>query len=112
MGSLPTVSALVKLEKLRLIQYRILTKTLTTNIKRHKWDRNVSYMCTFCKKKSETILHILVCYPKVEKLWLNLSKIIAYYYGEAVTFTPELIILNNYKGPCKEQVNSMMIILF
>ena len=59
----------IKLSKLRNFQYRVLTRSLTTNVKCNKWDRNISPYCMFCKSDKETVAHILYLCPKIQKLW-------------------------------------------
>ena len=45
--------------KLQSFQYRLLSKKLVTNVQRHRWDKNISELCSFCTTKKETILHIM-----------------------------------------------------
>ena len=39
---------IIKLTKLRLFQYKILSKKIVTNLHRSRWDKDISPMCTFC----------------------------------------------------------------
>ena len=49
----PAFLRVIKPIKLRYLQYRILTHSLTTNVKRHKWNQEISDLCTFCKNSKE-----------------------------------------------------------
>ena len=60
--------------KLRFFQYRVLTRTLTTNLRRSKWTKTIGPECEFCGKKSETLLHLLFEYEKVFPLWATLKR--------------------------------------
>ena len=42
------IKKMVKPVKYQYFQYRILTRSLTTNTIRHKWDSNITNCCTFC----------------------------------------------------------------
>ena len=107
----PNFLKLVKPTKLRAFQYRILTRSLTTNTKRHKWNRDVSEKCTFCRDAPETMDHLLFQCKLVSDLWLNLSKILNYYYKVQITFNRELVFFNNYNAQHKHIVNLTVIAL-
>ena len=64
--------------RLRMFQYNILNGLLVTNVKRAKYTQDLSPKCTFCKEKDETVIHLLIDCPMVEKLWVSLIKWIRY----------------------------------
>ena len=97
--------------KLRYFQYRILTKTLVTNVKRSHWDQNISPLCSLCHLTNETMLHLIVYCPLVAKLWKQLEKWIKYFLKIDFALTPAIIILNNYTGKERKLVNMMIVIL-
>ena len=101
----------VKPTKLRNFQYRILTHSLTTNIKRNKWNSAISPECTFCKKEKETIFHLLVACEKVQVLWVVLTKIIKYYFHMNVLLTPQMILFNSFSGLMKDIITFLVIVL-
>ena len=102
---------LIKLSKLRLCQYRILNRALTTNVKRSKWDKKVSELCSFCNSSQETVIHLLCDCIKVKPLWKAWSKLVDYYCDVKIDPEPELILLNNYKGANKFLVNFTLIVM-
>ena len=71
---LPQFFQSVKPSKLRFFQYRVLTKSLTMNVHRAKWGREVSGYCTFCHQQAETILHLLWECQKIKPLCENWNK--------------------------------------
>ena len=102
----------VKQVKLRYFQYRVLTGTLTTNVRRAKWSSgDITSKCTFCNESEETVYHLLVSCPKVTVLWTALSKICQYFLNVKVIFTADYIILNNYQGMSVEIINQMIIVM-
>ena len=102
----------VKPVKLRLFQYRLLTKTLTTNVLRHKWDPlNISPYCFYCNKTKETYLHLFLECEFVQLLWRTLEKWCSYFLGDHIEFTPELVICNQYYGKNKDVVNMCIIVM-
>ena len=60
-----TFVKMVKPAKLRWLQYRILTKTLTTNLMRNRWDKSVSAHCGLCNIQCEMISHLISDCEKV-----------------------------------------------
>ena len=106
----PNFIKLVKPVKLRYMQYRILTKSLTTNLTRSKWGQSPS-TCYFCKTQTETVIHLMYKCEKVKTLWTALKKFIKYYYNVDSQLDEKTIMLNNYTGQCKEQVNFLIIAL-
>ena len=97
--------------KLCLLQYKIMNNILTTNIRRAKWDKNISEYCSFCNQCKETVLHIFCECQKVKKLWHALEKWCEYYYKIDVKFDQSTIILNNYKGKEKKMINNIILCL-
>ena len=97
--------------KLRFFHYEIINRTLTTNLRISKWNEQVSPKCSYCKEEQETILHLLVRCPKIEKLWTILVKWVKYFYKTEIVITPQTIVLNNYQGKAKEMVNLLILML-
>ena len=102
---------IVKSTKLQFFQYRILSKTLTTNIHRFRWKKVTNNKCTFCKNEAETVIHMLWECEYVQKLWCNLRKKCNYFLGVDVNFTAEIIILNDYEGKNKDMINQLIVML-
>ena len=61
--------------KLRWFQYRILHSILSTNRSVSKFIHGQDHLCTFCKKESETIIHLLWDCPKITIVWNELAGI-------------------------------------
>ena len=99
--------------KLRYLQFKILNRTLITNIRRSKWDSSISELCTFCQECPESIKHILVDCRYAQVTWKALHKWIKDFYGlqDIEPFTASEIILNNYKGSQKHFVNTLILVL-
>ena len=87
------------------------TKKIMTNLKRSKWDTEVSLLCTFCHETLETTLHILWDCVKIQKLWKTLQRWLKCMLRIDITFTEDMIMYNNYKGPCKDLLNSIILIV-
>ena len=102
---------IVKPTKLRYMQYRILTKSLTTNYRRNKWNTDISPLCSFCANVVETTRHVLYECSKVYILWETLKKWCKHFLQIEIDFTLETVILNNYIGKHKVLVNTFIIIM-
>ena len=107
----PQFLTVVKPKKLRYLQYRVLTRSLTTNIRRNKWHKEISTVCTFCKEHPETIIHLLVSCQHVKKLWSALERTLNYFFNVSVELNPQLIVFNNYMGESKYIVNLFVVIM-
>ena len=101
----------VKPVKLRLLQYRIITRSVTTNIKRSSWNKNVSKMCTFCKATPELLEHLFYYCPEFKKLWENLSRWIKYYLNVNVHLDLKMVMLNEYSQKSKDLVILLISIM-
>ena len=101
---------IVKPTKLQFFQFCLLNRILTTNIIRHKWHKEVSEACTFCKKQKETIIHLLYECDKVNKLWKALTKWCKYYLSIDIEFTMPVVIFN-YHGKNSSVVNLFIVVL-
>ena len=58
----------------------------------------------------ETISHLLVFCEEVVKIWLCLFRLIDYFCDIQLEINEENILLNNYPGPRKHLVNTLIVI--
>ena len=72
-------------------------------------EEDQSPMCTFCNTKSETIL-MLEC-KHSQNIWHALQRWMKYFIGIRIDPTPQIIIMNNYRGYRSELVNMIMLIV-
>ena len=86
----PQFLSIIKPVKLRYFQYRVLTKTLTTNVMRNVWNKAIDKHCVFYKQKDEPIIHLLWECTIVQKLWRNLSKMCKYLLNVDCLFDLEM----------------------
>lgn len=96
--------------KYRYFQYRILVRALTLNIHVSKWDLSVSPRCSFCGSMPETTIHLFIDCPHTKKIWAAMQKWFAYIHDVQLLLTPSQIILNNYRGPLAELINTYILI--
>ena len=98
----------VKPTKLRSFQYRLLTNSLTINVLRNKWGKNISEMCEFCGYNKETIIHLMYECEQVKKLWNLLEKLIFRLLNVKYSFSCCDICLSAYN---RERQNIIHILL-
>ena len=61
--------------KYRSFQYRLLQRSLMTNLVHlFKWKIVESEKCSFCKEEKETILHMLFACKYTEQLWIEVQE--------------------------------------
>ena len=97
--------------KLQFLQYRINHRALVTNSLRHKWDSNVSELCTFCQKTEETIMHIFVKCEKVMVLWKLLGKWLKHFCFIDLHINGYDIMFNRYRDSFPRLVNTIILIV-
>ena len=62
--------------KLIWLQFRILHHCLTTNRSVSKFKPEQTDLCEFCRKKSESIIHLFWQCPHIQQFWTNLAEYI------------------------------------
>ena len=80
--------------KLHLLHYNILNRVLTTNIRRNKYNNNISPKCTFCHVDDESIAHLIFKCKKVRKMWEVLQKWCERCYDIKVEFNLYYVLFN------------------
>lgn len=96
--------------KLIYFQYRLVTKSLTTNIHVAKWNENVSELCTFCKTCKETTVHLFFECKAVQKLFKALTKWLNYFHAINITLTKTLVLFNNYSKRQSTLINFVLLV--
>ena len=97
--------------KLRMFHYRIVNRILTTNVTRHKYNKNICENCTFCKYDKETVKHLFWECIKVKDLWKNLSKWVKYFLSINLKLNYQMVIFNQYTGHYNLLLNTMILVL-
>lgn len=96
--------------KLRSFQCRLLTSAVITNVQLKQWRIVESDLCSFCKTKKETIVHLLCechCTGSIWQLiqhWCKLMNIID------VEFSHQKIIFNNVSPVSNSVINTIVLI--
>ena len=104
------LSKTVKCTKLLSFQFRLLHRSIITNVRRHKWDPRVDPRCSFCHTQQETVEHLLFSCSSIQPIWHSISKIIKYYFNIDINFTCNRVILNNYSGPKANLINQFILV--
>lgn len=97
--------------KLRYFQYRILSKSLTTNVRVSKYNKEVKAVCSFCEEKAETIVHLFFECKFIQRIWKAVTKWLKYFHGTEVKLDMCTCILNNFKGRNAGLVNITILIV-
>ena len=100
------VMKLTNSTKLRIFQYKIINRYLTTNINVARWDKNTSPLCSFCKDNEESLLHLFVQCKTVNKIWSALARWLYYYCNVQLIIEPQVILFNMYKDSFQDMVNT------
>ena len=82
--------------KYRSFQYRLMQRSLVTNMDLERWNMVESNLCTFCAQTEETVLHLMWYCSQVQELWQEIFKYISNRYkGEILAVRVTNIIFNS-----------------
>ena len=104
------VYELTESTKLRFFQYRLLNRSLTTNIHVSKWLQGQDQFCTFCKKVPENYVHLFFSCEIIRKIWSALSKWLRYFCYIDLEIDESQLLLNLYKDSFKNMTNTIILI--
>ena len=97
--------------KLRYFQVRLLSNKITTRDRRVKWTQGLDTTCQLCKRNHETIMHIMWYRSEIKRFWEIFKRWCNYIFDIQVLLShPATIIYNNYKGPHRRMINTMILI--
>ena len=96
--------------KLRWFQYRLLSKKLTTNLMRSKWNRETNPACSFCESSAETTLHIMWECKIIRKFWGEIVRWLEYISKIKIQLNAEIVITNKKYGKDKEFIDIVVLI--
>ena len=94
--------------KLRIFQYKLLNRLITTNVTVAKWQQT-SENCTFCKSKKESVIHLFCKSEETVKLWNKMERWLKYFKIKSLKHEKSEIILNNYKEKQSKFVNTIIL---
>ena len=96
--------------KFRSFQYRTVQQSLVTNIHLYKWGMIDSDHCDFCKKESETFLHMLYYCEKVQKLWEQVVEYMVKRFNIRIVLNPSNVVYNKLVENAGHVVNFICLI--
>ena len=88
------INITTNITKLRSFQYRLLHRSLVTNIKLHKWKIINSELCSFCQREPETLLHMLIYCKHVQELWIKMEQFMLEFSNDPINFNVDTVIWN------------------
>ena len=105
------VYKLTNVPKLRSFQYRLSQRALVTNVNLYKWKISPTELCSFCCKKEETVIHLLVECEIVRQLWEQVSEYIRdTYHPTSLSITTYGIIFNRIVPGKSSIINFLCLI--
>ena len=81
--------------KLRSFQYRLIHRSIVTNIQLCYWKISDSTLCTFCKKERESINHLFFQCNIVNELWLQVDNFMNLFSDTEIDLTWENVLWNS-----------------
>ena len=99
------------LTKLREFQFRLISCRLVTNVKRAKWQKDVSEKCYYCDQESETVLHIMYDCKIIQSIWQKTWKWVSYMVDKKIQLLRYETIFNECMGQYKDTVNIICLIV-
>jgi len=83
--------------RLRILQYKIVHKTLATRKMLHRWKIADSPLCVHCKLEEETIRHIFWECPRVHELWTKTQKWLESIFLQKYNFDAMNVIMGEFR---------------
>ena len=80
--------------KYRSFQYRLLQRTIVTNISLYNWNMKESKICDRCEKEDETYIHLFIMCQKVKPFWLKVKEFMKEFSEESIVFSTDTVIAN------------------
>ena len=80
--------------KFRSFQYRLIQRSMITNMQLKKWKMISSDLCTFCGNEVETVLHLLIWCEEVRRIWIDIEQYMDKYHRRQIDFTVKNVIFN------------------
>ena len=105
-----TTCKLTLVTKLRIFQFKICHRYLTTNETMARWDKNIDGNCALCKKELESVIHLMWECPDVQKLWKALTRWFDRYCYIKLDLDCKKVIFNMYKDEFADLVNTVILI--
>ena len=98
--------------KYRSFKYRLLQRSLVTNIQLNKWDLIGDNSCSFCSQQPETVLHLITTQcQEVRKLWRDFAHYIVLRFKlRDLQLNDQNILLNNLVNKKHHVVNFLCLI--
>ena len=82
--------------RLKLLQYKWLTRVYITPEKLHHISNNIPDTCTKCQKDKGTLIHCLWECPVIQRFWENILKCLSEIFGIKIPLCARLCILGIY----------------
>ena len=101
---------LTNVPKYRSFQYRLLQRSLVTNVELKRWNIIESEECTFCRGAKETIIHLMCECGVVRELWRKLQEYCTNKYNVQPKIVNELIVFNRLVEPKYHVINFICLI--
>ena len=100
-------------KKLHWLQFRLLHNILTTNKSVSKFKPNQTDLCEFCKKKSESIQHLLWSCEVVQSFWKDLSKLLNRLctHVHNFSFNERLVLFGHDDSVNTDRITDLIILL-
>ena len=85
---------MTNITKLRSFQYRLLHRSLTTNMQLQHWNIKPTAKCTFCETEDETVLHLFLFCLHVTRLWMEIENFIMEFSKYPIHFNTDTVLWN------------------
>ena len=95
-----SIYSVTNVPKYRSFQYRLLHRSLITNVHLYHYKIRDNNRCSFCHNAKETYLHLFVYCNKVRDLWIRVEQLIKTFCHEPLNFNIDTVIANKlYENP-------------
>lgn len=82
-------------ENLRLIQYKLMSRTYYTRDKIYKFDNKLSDICLKCQSQRDSLIHSFWECCQVNKVWKDLEKWLSNVHDAPICLTPQICLFQD-----------------
>ena len=108
--SIKNIYVTTNCSKYRSFQYRLLQRSVITNVHLHHWRKRETNLCTFCNNVKESYTHLFCTCPKVLEIWNLLTDFMLTYNKTPTSLEKSDIICNSIAEPRQNVKNFICLI--
>ena len=105
------IKCVTNITKLWSFQYRLLQRSLVTNVDLYIWEIKSSDLCSFCHNERETVIHLFITCNKVAEIWLAIKELMKTFSEMPIHFGADTVLWNRLIYAPKGHVKNLICLV-